>query len=51
MNGKTGPSPYNLGRVSPGTPFDYRFTGKFFGSQGTGHRSEGRPCDFTFVKK
>jgi len=47
MNGK---SDYTVGFGQPGEKFSYPVTAQFEGSRGTGIRTHGRTCKFTFVK-
>lgn len=48
--GLTGPTNYNVGRVPPLTQYEYHVNAHFDAVQGTGTRTEIRPCAFYFRK-
>lgn len=50
MNGLTGSSQYNAGRVSAGSLYHYIVDAHFTASAGTGKRNSGRDCKFTFLR-
>ncbi len=51
VTGLTGDPKYSLKNVKAGYPINFGVEGKFEGNKGTGTRTSGRPCTFTFVKK
>jgi hypothetical protein len=51
VTGLTGNPKYSLKNVATGSPVNFSVTGKFDDGKGTGTRTSGRPCNFTFVKK
>jgi hypothetical protein len=48
VNGLVGASQFAVGNRPAGTQYAYRVEAKFHGDQGTGKRTQGRPCDLTF---
>lgn len=51
VKGLAGNPQYNLNNVKTGSPVNFDVAGKFEGGKGTGRRTSGRPCHFTFTKK
>ena len=51
VKGLAGNPKYNLNNVNAGSPVNFDVVGKFEGRKGTGNRTSGRPCRFTFTKK
>jgi uncharacterized caspase-like protein len=49
--GMTGDPKHAVNRETKGTPYSYRATARFEGSNGAGKRIDVRPCDLTFVKQ
>jgi len=49
--GRTAGAEYTLKGSQPGTPYGYGVAARFEAARGTGRRSEGRPCTYTFVKE
>jgi len=49
--GRTAGAEYTLKGVQSGTPYSYGVAARFEAARGTGLRTEGRPCTFTFVKE
>lgn len=49
--GLTGKSETTIGFVQPGTPFSFPAEARFEATKGSGKRTVGRPCAFTFIKK
>ena len=49
--GLVGKSDYTLGFGNPGDKFFYRVDARFAASKGSGLRTAGRTCSFTFMKK
>ena len=50
-SGLTGNSDRTKGFMQPGSKFYYPVDAKFAGTKGTGTRTAGRTCNFTFTKK
>ncbi len=50
VRGRTGPPRYALGRVQPGTPYQYRVQAQFDERSGRGRRLEQRPCELVFER-
>lgn len=50
VKGLAGNPKYNLHNVKTGSPVNFDVVGKFEGSKGTGSRTSGRPCNFTFTR-
>ena len=50
-HGQTGDPDVAVGHVNAGTPYSYRATARFDGSQGSGNRLDVRPCNLSFVKR
>ena len=48
--GLNGKSEYTAGFGQPGSKFSYPVTARFEGTRGTGVRTKGRTCRFSFVK-
>lgn len=48
--GLNGKSDYTLGFGQPGEKFSYPVSARFDGTRGTGVRTQGRTCRFSFVK-
>jgi hypothetical protein len=51
VKGLAGNPKYNLHNVKSGSPVNFDVVGKFEGRKGSGSRTSGRPCDFTFTRK
>lgn len=49
-SGLTGKSDYTAGFAQPGEKFSYPVSARFDGTRGTGIRTKGRTCRFSFVK-
>lgn len=49
--GTNGKAEHTTGFQQPGSPFSFSVTARFEGNRGTGARTAGRTCNFTFVRK
>ena len=49
-SGFSGKAEYTLGFAQPGEKFSYPVSARFEGTRGTGVRTKGRTCRFSFVK-
>lgn len=49
--GTNGKAEHTAGFQQPGSPFSFPVTARFERNRGTGVRTAGRTCNFTFVKK
>jgi hypothetical protein len=50
-NGLVNNPRYAIGGINSGTPFAYKAEAKFSGDRGAGKRTQGRPCDLTFMRR
>jgi hypothetical protein len=48
VNGLVGAAQFAVGSRPAGTPYAYKVDATFHGNDGTGKRTQGRPCDLTF---
>jgi hypothetical protein len=50
MKGRTGDAGYTIGKVNPGSPYQYTANVHFDGAHASGKRNEGRECTLDFSK-
>lgn len=49
--GHTGDGRYAVGHVAPGSPYGYRVAAQFGDRQGSGRRTDSRPCELSFMRR